>query len=237
MAGFFREAPGIYRSEALAGFRWLEHGFGTRHGTPHDTPLTVKQIHSDLVLMAGEAAGREGDGVIASRAGEVVGVRTADCVPVLLADPAHRVAAAIHAGWRGSASGIVRRAVEKLEAEFGSEPAALVAAIGPSIGACCYEVGGEVAVQLRPLFPEMGGGPGKQKINLAEANRRQLEACGVPRRAIFACGLCTFCMVQEFFSHRREKGMTGRMMSTVGIRDVAGGYTQERRETEASRLS
>lgn len=218
MAAFYRDSAGIYRCEALSGLPWLDHGFGTRHAAPHPSPITLRQVHSDIVLLADSAAGCKGDALIASRPGEVVAVKTADCVPVLLVDPEHRVAAAVHAGWRGSVGEIARKALQRMRLEFGSVPAEVRAAIGPAIGPCCYEVGPEVAVQFEPFFPERNDLRQKTRVNLWESNRRQLVAAGLEPEAIFISELCTFCQEEEFFSHRRDNPATGRMLSSAGIR-------------------
>ena len=221
MSGFFRDAPGVYRSRLLTRFDWLDHGFGTRHADPHPAPLTLKQVHSDLVLRAPQAPGCEGDALVTSQPGVVVAVRTADCVPILLAGPGNRVAAAVHAGWKGTALAIVRRTVERMHADFGSRPAHLYAAIGPSIGACCYQVGPEVAEQFRHLFPERGDLHRPTHLDLPEANRRLLLAAGLPEDHIAVSGLCTFCSPREFHSWRRDREKAGRMLSSIGIREAS----------------
>lgn len=215
---FRRDPSGVYRAEILSCFTWLDHGFGTRHAAPHPAPVTLKQIHSDLVLPAGAPPGCEGDALLASQPGHVVAVKTADCVPILLADPVHRVAAAVHAGWKGTALHIVRRAVERLYSDFGSNPASLHAAIGPAIGPCCYEVGPDVASRFAAIFPERRDLNSKTKIDLPEANRRLLAAAGIAESNIASAGLCTFCASYDFFSWRREGEAAGRMLSAVGIR-------------------
>ena len=134
-------------------------------------------------------------------------VLTADCVPVLLYDPATHSAAAIHAGWRGTANGIVGLTVEKMIREFGTNPSNLVAAIGPCIAACCFEVGDDVAehfsrwpevVLRRPNWP-------KPHVDLVLANRLQLEQAGVLPQNIESSGECTKCGPHGFFSYRRDQ--------------------------------
>lgn len=214
---FFRDSTGIYQSEALAELPWLAHGFGTRLGTPHPTPFTVKQIHSDIVLLASAAAGCEGDALITANPGEAIGIKTADCVPIILADPQHRAIGVAHAGWRGTLGNITQRVLDKMGFEYRTDPGAVIAAIGPAIGPCCYEVGPEVGKKFQPLFPERAGWERATKIDLWESNRRHLISGGVVASRIAVAGLCTFCLAGEFHSWRREGPSAGRMISFAGI--------------------
>jgi YfiH family protein len=145
----------------------------------------------------------------------------ADCVPVLIYDPRHRALALAHSGWRGTVLGAVRAAVDALGREFGSRPARLIAAIGPSIGPCCYEVGDEVADVVRATFPRPAGllpvrSPGRLHFDLWAANYRWLTAAGV--RQIEVARLCTACHTDEFYSHRAEGGQTGHFGTVMGLR-------------------
>src|SRR5271155_5133574 len=137
-------------SAFLSALPWTTHGFGTRR--PSAVPengSSVKQIHSNLVLLADQPGVLgEGDALITNRPGLAVSIRTADCYPILLADTRNRAVAAIHAGWRGTAARIVVETLRKMRVEFGTAPAHVMAAIGPGIGACCYEVGEEVSRQF-----------------------------------------------------------------------------------------
>ena len=212
---FYRDSRHVYRVSELDSFEWLVHGFGTRLS---DIPAlfanlaTLKQIHSATCV---PAAGRpgvlgEGDALLENSPGSVVAVRTADCIPMLLVDERRRAVAAVHAGWRGTAARIVPNAVAAMGRCFGTDPGDLHAAIGPGIGKCCYEVGPEVAAQF--------GGQGRAHIDLAGANRRQLEEVGVTPRRIYASNLCTMCRPEEFHSFRRDREAAGRMYSFAGIR-------------------
>ena len=145
-------------------------------------------------------------------------VRTADCVPILLADSRTGAVASVHAGWKGTAAGAVMAAVRALEWEYGIEPANLVAAVGPSIGACCYEVGAELA----PGFASHPDSPRwfdtrthKPRLNLWRANRDQLERAGVPSRSIHVCELCTADHPQLFHSYRRDGAGAGRLIAAI----------------------
>lgn len=216
-ASFRYCADGIYRCDAFQEFIWQEHGFGTRNGSLEGV-LTLKQIHSDKVFNARGLADRseEGDALVTDEAGLMIGVRSADCVPMLILDCSRRVVAAVHAGWRGSACDIAVRTIEKMRSDFGTNPGDVYAAIGPCIRACCYEVGKEVADRFTALFPEWGEEDRAARcIDLAEANRRQLIAAGVRDERIFDSGLCTTCQPEHFFSYRREPENPGRMLSAI----------------------
>jgi polyphenol oxidase len=213
-------ADGIYRCAEFQHFVWQSHGFGTRLANP-PVDVTVRQIHSDQVWNAHPLADRqcEGDALITDDLNRSIGVRTADCVPILLLDIGKRAVAAIHAGWRGTVAGIVVRAIEKMHSDFGTQPGDIRAAFGPCIRECCYEVGPDVASQFSPFFPEWPPVQGKQRLDLAEANRRHLVASGVPASHIFDSGLCTVCLPEHFFSYRREPHNPGRMLSVIARLD------------------
>ena len=216
--------------------------------------VTLRQIHSSLIrrVQAKDVHGYEmpaalkGDGLMTDEPGVLLGIQTADCIPVLLADRKQRAVAAFHAGWRGTLARIVENGVGRMRLEFGSRPEDLIASIGPGIGQCCYAVGEEVqqefesqfayaaelfrevydSDQVRNKYPMLfltARAPGHSAIgpgihlDLAEANRRQLLAAGVKEAAIFMTGQCTGCHTDRFFSHRIERGFTGRMMSVIGI--------------------
>jgi polyphenol oxidase len=217
VSGSFRlGVDGIYRCDALQEFVWQTHGFGTRQANP-PADITLRQIHSDRVLNAHALRNREaeGDALITDDIGKSIGVRSADCVAILLLDCRTRAVAAVHAGWRGTAARLVERTVESMRRDFGSAPQNMYAAIGPCIRGCCYEVGTEVEAQFKPLFPEWRAVIGKRKVDLPEANRRQMQAAGVNADRIFDSGLCTTCQSAQFFSYRREPGNLGRMVASI----------------------
>jgi purine-nucleoside/S-methyl-5'-thioadenosine phosphorylase / adenosine deaminase len=212
---FHLDAQHIYHAGPLDDFEWLVHGFGTRQSAGlagNGNLATLRQVHSANCIAAVGRTGvlGEGDALVENTPGQLVGVKTADCLPILLVDPEHRAVAAVHAGWRGTVRGVVCEAVRTMQAEFGTRPATLHAAIGPGIGPCCYEVGPEVAAQF--------GASGTARIDLADANRRQLLEAGVAERQIYAAGLCTMCRAAEFHSYRRDREHAGRMLSVVGVR-------------------
>jgi len=208
---FVRDHQYIYRHRPWLDYAWLDHGFGTRRSAdwPPGESATLRQVHSDRVVVVDGGRGclGEGDALVSGEPGVWLGVHTADCLPILLADPAGRGVAAVHAGWRGTAAGIVARAVEVLRARFGCEPSTLEAVIGPGIGACCYEVGPEVAERFHRS--------GRVKLDLAEANLRQLAQAGVTRA--WQAALCTACRPDDFHSYRRDRPHAGRMVSAIRL--------------------
>jgi polyphenol oxidase len=206
---FYLSPGGDYRVPELDQFDWLVYGFGTRHFSAPESTATLRQIHSDIVVPARGRTGCLGEGDALLSDGVMVAVKTADCIPIFLVDAKKRAVAAVHAGWRGTARQIARRAVEAMAREFDTCATDLHAAVGPGIGACCYEVGPEVAAEF--------GLSGIVHLDLLQANRAQLLAAGVVLGRIYGAGLCTMCRPQEFWSFRREKLGAGRMYSYVGI--------------------
>jgi YfiH family protein len=154
----------------------------------------------------------------------MVGVKTADCVPILLGDSRRGAAGAVHAGWRGTLSAIVTRALDQMLREYDTRAEDVRAAIGPSARACCYEVGAEVveAFKARTSYADeilTQTREGHALIDLQRANYKQLIAAGVPPERIHVAPLCTMCRTDLFFSYRRERGpygCTGRLMSVIG---------------------
>lgn len=196
--------------------------FGAAIGAPGWPILKLKQVHSGTVVdmddttAAGDAV--EGDASTTALEGVAIGVQTADCVPILVADSQARAIAAIHAGWRGTAAGIVEATISRLCEKYEVEPGNLVAAVGPHIGVCCYEVGEEVveAIALPAAFerrPEWL----KPHLNLSEASRSQLLNAGIPETQIEISSLCTRCREDLFHSYRRDGKRTGHMLSVIGI--------------------
>jgi YfiH family protein len=212
---FQLDSKGNYQLTRWAEYPWLEHGFGTRisgQWTAASETATLKQIHSDIHVVVREGGGvlGEGDALLTDRAGTFVAIRTADCIPLLFADPVHRAVAAVHAGWRGTAAGIAAKTVGQMAEAFGSQPEDLEVSIGPGIGACCYEVGPEVAAQF--------GMTGHVSLDLTEFNRLQLRAAGVCAENIFAGTPCTFCSPDLLHSFRRDRELSGRMVSAIRVR-------------------
>jgi YfiH family protein len=185
-------------------------------GSEMTMPLPLEQVHGAEVHRADSDDGfpREGDGTVTDRAVLAPTVRTADCVPVLVRSPGTRAVAALHAGWRGLLAGVVESGIERLRAEYGAEPGDLLVGVGPGIGACCYEVGEEVASRfdadlLRPGFTDT------PHLDLWEATRRRLEKAGVPRERISMARLCTSCHPEWFPSFRRDGEGEARVSSLI----------------------
>ncbi|MCC7106638.1 MAG: laccase domain-containing protein [Chloroflexi bacterium] len=148
----------------------------------------------------------------------LLSLRFADCVPLLLWHEQRAVVGAAHAGWRGTLAEVGPATVEAMQRHFGAQPAGLRVGIGPSIGPCCYEVGGEVAAQFAdwPQTVLRYRGP-RPRLDLWTANRQQLEAAGVPADAIEVAGICTRCHADQFFSHRVLGYPAGRFGALIGL--------------------
>ncbi len=213
------------------------------------TLVTLRQVHSDVIYALDEppASVLSGDAAITRTRGLLLGVQTADCVPILLADTRIRAVAAVHAGWRGTLRRIAAKTLGHMQMVCGTRPADVLAAIGPAISQCCYEVGLEVAQAYAGQFAnarEWFDGPFEQlaageepnpfkwlsmappghdppprvRLDLVAANRWQLLDAGVKPANIAASELCTSCRTDVLFSYRREGARTGRMLAGIGVR-------------------
>lgn len=188
---------------------------------------TVWQVHGNHVVRATERpADRKwidkADALITDRVGVPLNLRFADCVPILLYDPAHHVIGIAHAGWRGTVSGVVPAAITAMTEAFGTDPRDLQAGIGPSIGPTHYQVGPEVVEAVRQAFGTADelvtvADDGTYYLDLWSANRERLRRCGVPDAQIEVSGLCTVDHVDEFYSHRAEHGQTGRFGAVLAL--------------------
>jgi polyphenol oxidase len=158
----------------------------------------------------------EGDGLVTTDPGVVLAVLTADCAPVLLADPAARVVGAVHAGWRGLAAGVVEAGVAAL-ASLGADPAQSVGLVGPAVGGCCYEVGPDVREAVGARLPEALATTrdGRPALDPAAGAAQALRRAGVGQVRVAA--ECTFDLEERFFSHRRDHGRTGRQAGIVAL--------------------
>jgi YfiH family protein len=196
-------------------------------GTTIERLVTVTQVHgTDLVVIDqpnddfDHFAKLESDGIVTNQPGVMIGVCVADCVPVLLYDPQQQAVAVLHAGWKGTAGNIVAQGVAALTSCFGSRPADLLAAIGPAIGPCCYEVDAPVKAgfaqqpEVWNLYAQQNE-TGTWQLNLAAINRHQLLAAGLNASRIEESNQCVCCNTETFFSFRREKGETGRQMGFI----------------------
>ncbi|HEY3823628.1 MAG TPA: peptidoglycan editing factor PgeF [Bryobacteraceae bacterium] len=207
----------------LRDLEWLDHGFGLRESVVPAGITTVKQIHSRIVIDAAEVKDGlkpEGDALISNQPGVLVGMKTADCVPILLVDTANHAVAAIHAGWRGTAENIAGCTVQEMARRWKTRPEDLRAAIGPSIGFCCYEVGTEVLSRFERWISTTASTTRNRHLDLPTANEMQLRAEGI--RDIWKSGECTFCSAERFFSFRREREHAGRMLSFIGLQKYVG---------------
>lgn len=185
----------------------------------------VWQVHSADVACADAPRdpSREllqADVILTDRPGVSLYMRFADCVPILLYDPKKHVVGIAHAGWLGTVRGAARAAVESMAGRYGSTPGDILAAIGPSIGPDHYEVGPDVTVQIQQAFgPETGRlietRKGRTYLDLWSANAVQLQGIGVEH--IETAGICTACHLEDWFSHRAEKGRTGRFGALIAL--------------------
>lgn len=179
---------------------------------------TPRQVHGTRVAIATpDGARTEADAIVVAGQGRLVGVVTADCVPVLVVSPSQRLAAAVHAGWRGAAAGVLEATVARL-GELGAPPSTLEAVVGPAIGGCCYQVGPEVRDAFRartadgtsPAWSERDGRP---HVDLRTVARLLLAETGV--RTVAVLGPCTACG-HGYFSYRRDGAAAGRQLSFIG---------------------
>lgn len=225
----------------------VRHFFGTRHrpaGPAGDAvsvtqgPLvdraagepvavvSVKQVHGTAALVldrpvkVGERIAGGWDALITNRPHVLLTVRTADCVPVLVHDPASKVVAAVHAGWRGATDGILPKTLSILRRRFGADPRRMQIGIGPAVGPCCYEVDEPVLERLRAGFPDWQAvvrhvGGRKAMLDLQDLLWRQAESAGVPEDRIRTVRVCTVCHPTLFYSYRREGTVLGTMVSGI----------------------
>jgi len=213
---------------------FLKHGFGSGHWRERDFkrsedwdgfhPVFLKQIHSDIVHFIEEAPGQilRGDALVTRLPGVLLLIKTADCLPVLLVDEKTRVIAAVHCGWKGTRLRVLEKTVEGMMDRYSVNPASLLAALGPCIGAGCYEVGEDVlnlyaeAAFPASLFRPVPGRPGKHFLDLRAAARLQLSGLGVKEKNIFSIDVCTHCD-PDFPSYRRDQKECGRLLSYISI--------------------
>ncbi len=202
-----------------------------------DGPWTLTscwQVHGTAIRVVQNSEDARNDtencDVLTTRAtGILLGVKTADCVPLLLGDARTGAIAAIHAGWRGTVAGIVSLTLARMNEEYGARAEDLRVAIGPAANVCCYEVGGEVIEAFSKSFPRLEHllrptREGHALIDLQKANCELLIEAGVASEQIHIAPLCTMCRTDLFFSYRREKtlyGRVGRLMSVIGRAGVA----------------
>lgn len=222
------------RSTLNLGFRWGDERerveenrrrVARRAGYDADALAVTKHVHGTRVWRVGERRPEppEFDGLVADRPGAVLGAFAADCIPIVFADPDARVCGAAHAGWRGTVGGVARVVIARME-ELGSRPSSIRAALGPSIGPCCFEVGDEVVAAFSSAFPALAeagtlvvAGPRRAHVDLRAAMRAQLEDAGLAPNHIDADAPCTMCSPERFFSYRRDGKEGGVHMGFIGL--------------------
>jgi polyphenol oxidase len=188
---------------------------------------TLHQVHSNRAYIIEEDYREwnqsEGDALITRIEGVALAVKVADCLPVLVADPVKRAVGAVHSGWRGTLSGVLRKTISEMERVFGTNPSDLVVAVGPGIRSCCYEVGPDVVERFEKDYRGAGlvsasaPGSGKYFLDLVKALDVQLDLAGVPVENRFDLGACTRCNTGTFFSYRAEGAASGRMMAVIAL--------------------
>ena len=207
--------------------------------------FSLNQIHSDRVYVVESVAGlyepqaeflffpssdsiqnyksNEGDALITNSENAVLAIKTADCFPVLIVDPVNRAVGAVHSGWRGTLARVLPGAIEEMSRRYQSNPAHLMAALGPGIRECCFEVGEEVARLFKEAYPEKTAArprqsmPGKYLVDLAAVLKTQMTQSGIPPENQYDPGTCTRCNTREFFSWRAEGSSAGRMMAVIAL--------------------
>lgn len=190
--------------------------------------VTAHQVHGNRVALVDRrhcgGVVPDTDALITAQPGVALMLRFADCLPILLYDPWTPAVGLGHAGWRGTAAEIASRMVGAMREAFGTDPTKMVAALGPAVGPCCYEVGTEVVEAVGPTLSERSraivpSAEGRDALDLWEANRQQLAASGVTHLEVGR--ICTACHRQQFFSHRAEGGQTGRFAALIALQGIA----------------
>jgi len=223
----------------LKSFPWLVHGFGLAGFTLDSLkkdgelasfhPVVMKQLHSSRVFFLDDPPRKKlaGDGLVTTRPGLLLVIKTAECLPVLLLDEDHRAVAAVHCGWRSTYQKILAVAVELLRRQCGTRTEKLLVAFGPCIEKSCYEVGPEVREKFAaagfepgPIFSPSAG-EGRFYLDLREANRLLLtQELGVKPENIIQLDYCTFCRPQ-FYSYRRDRQKEQRLINFIGIKNLS----------------
>ncbi len=206
---------GDVRENVLENRRRFFNGLGIETGQV----ATLHQVHGDHILYADSPGHRGGyDALVTDVPGVFVTVSIADCTPILIFDAKKEVVAAIHAGWRGTVAGIVGKTLTEMARRFGTNGPDCFAYVGTCIDECAFEVGADVADHFTDLFKRFDAEKQKFFVNLKRANAAQLCAFGVPENQLEISPFSTVTHNADYFSHRLEKGQTGRMMATIGMR-------------------
>ena len=220
---------------AFSALKPISHGFGQKEWTEecflsldeykNVQPVVLKQVHSDTIhTIEGVPENKlKGDALITGVPGLILVVRTADCLPVLIAEKDGKAVAAVHCGWRGTSARILEKAVQRLMDNFGCRPESLLAALGPCIGPDCYEVGEEVLQSFvdsglsRESFQPAAENPGKHILDLKGANTLQLKKAGLETNQIFQAEGCTHCL-SSLLSYRRNRDESSRLLNFIGLK-------------------
>ena len=191
-----------------------------------DQLAQIRQVHSAHVEVVDKPTNRsdvlsQGDAMISNEPGLLMLLRFADCVPILFFDPVNKATGIAHAGWKGTVKEVAISAVSKMKKQFGTNPSDLIVGIGPSIGPDHYEIGEDVVEEVKRTFPHhwdklLISVLDKVKLDLWEANRISLKKAGV--KHIEMAEICTACNVDDWYSHRAEKGKTGRFAAVIGLK-------------------
>ncbi len=214
------------RSRLLSSIPGIRHQFGTRRDAPPEGVITVNQVHGTEILYVSASSPCWGEGqsgydvLITDRPGIPIAVKTADCLPILMAEPKRGIVAAVHAGWKGTLARVVEKTIDRILSE-GGKIENITAALGPNMGADCYEIETDVARSFESEFP---GWPllkkkseAKWLLDVAEANRHQLLERGVRPARIDRTELCTHCRPDLFHSFRRDHEAAGRMVNFIEL--------------------
>lgn len=204
---------------------------GKLFGFDKERLLTIKQVHGNDVLIIdkpvkniAELSQMPADAIVTNQCNIAVAILTADCVPIVLVDPVLKVIGIVHAGWRGTAKGVVQKAIEAMTLQFGSQKKNLIAAVGPSIGQCCYKVdeavakefGWEKAKHCSDDFIQKSGD--NWRLDLKKANTAQMLQSGILEKNISVENLCTSCRNDLFFSYRKDNKKTGRQLNFIVLK-------------------
>lgn len=209
---------GIYTNDLTENVQFNMNKIFAAAKMNRDKMTFLRQVHSDKFFVVSkdnyeDINGQYGDALITSEKGIAIGVFTADCVPIILADVKNKIAAVVHAGWKGTALNITGKVLDYMNVHMGTDTKDVTAAIGPSIGPCCYEVGAEVAEKFSFVYENKN----KFYIDLWRENINQIIDVGVPKERITSSSICTSCNCDKLFSYRRESGNTGRLAAFIEI--------------------
>ncbi len=195
--------------------------FFTHIGFKPEQTASSHQVHGDRVLLASLPGRYDGhDALITQEKGLLITVSVADCTPILIYDPAREAIAAIHSGWKGTSLHIVDKTIQRMGKLFGTRGSDCYAYIGTCIDGCDYEVDADVALHFEDAYRIWDGHKGKYLLDLKAANHAQLLSAGLSPEHIEVSPFSTVTHNNDFFSHRAEKGLTGRMLAVIGMKTL-----------------